>query len=46
MMAVLLNQNQVCRVQAQMCSAISSVYERMLEMLIIRKQQHLCSYLR
>ena len=45
MMAVLLNQNQVCRVQAQMCSAISSVYERMLEMLIIRKQQRLC-YLR
>ena len=46
MMAVLLNQNQVCRVQVQTCSAISSAYERMLEMPIIRKQQCLFSNLR
>lgn len=46
MMAVLLNQNQVCSVQAQMCSAISSAYERMLEVPVVRKQQRLCPYLR
>lgn len=37
MMAVLLNQNQVCGVEAQMCRGISSVYERTLEMPTIRK---------